>query len=686
MPFDMSAGVTKDTLKEFKLREMNRILDAPVIRPLSPTMNDKFSKATLLPSAEIPSLLDVQSDAIVAYLRNGGLWGYIGVGRGKALISVACACAAYRKGLRKIILMIPPKLTLQTVEKVIPWLRRQMPVNLPVHVISGKTKANRLKASKEKSGLFIMAWSQLSIVDTDELINNIAPQLIIADEAHNLSNKTSSRYKRVNRWMIEHPETEFIALSGTMAKKGIKDYAHLLRWCLKDKAPIPDTDSELVNWQGVIDTTFSEYTSSTVLHPMLLWANRNGNNFERDIAGYRKAYNYRLGTTSGVVFAVGDGDLGTSITFCNKPVEVPDDYPGMPKLQELISQLHDMDMSPDGDILDFAIHKFRIDFELTCGFYNSLLWPEVEVISKRKKITMDQAEDLLHRSKEYHRAAQDYHRQVRLWLRDFACEKLDTPFLLGTSMGTYKRHMEKYRANLLLPVDEREDLEEPMCEVGEELYDSWITMKSFDFDDRISRDSKAVRVCDYKVKAAVDWVKSLPKKRGGVIIWYKRQEIGKWCYELLKEAGLDAVLCDSGKQGYENMNNSEYHKSKIMVASVDAYNAGINAQPVEHVYFLQFPREADRAEQCIGRNHRTGSPYDELTYTTNFSNKWDHTMYSSVLADSLFQHQAGAPHKLIYGNYEEPPQIASSASMKAMGLITKDIDQRVINDLKAVFE
>ena len=663
MPFDMSAGLEPDRLKEFQMREMNRILDAPINRPLSLHLHDKFSKATLLPSAEIKSLLDTQSEAIVAYLRNGGLFGYIGVGRGKALISIGCACAAYRKGLRKIILLIPPKLTLQTVEKVLPWLRRQMPVNLPVHVLSGKTKANRLKASQQKSGLFIMSWSQLSIVDTDDLINNIAPQLIIADEAHNLSNKTSSRYKRVNRWMVEHPETEFIALSGTMAKKGIKDYAHLLRWCLKDKAPIPDTDSELSNWQAVIDTTFSEFTSSAVLHPMLLWANRDGNNFERDIAGYRKAYNHRLGTTSGVVFAVGDGDLGTSITFSNQPVEVPDDYPGMPRLQELIKQLHDMDTSPDGDIIDFAIHKFRYDFELTAGFYNSLTWPTVEVIAERKKLSIMDAEDLLERSKEYHRAAQDYHRQVRIWLRDFSCEGLDTPLLLGTSM---KNHGAEH--------------------VGSDLYDAWVVMKALDFEGRLVRDSKAVRVCDYKIQAVLNWVKSLPKKRGGVIIWYKRQEMGKWCHEVLQEAGLDSVLCDSGKQGYENMNNSEYHKSKILVASIDAYNAGINAQPVEHVYFLQFPREADRAEQSIGRNHRTGSPYDELTYVTNFSNTFDHNMFSAVLADALFQHQAGSPNKLIYGNYEHQPHIASSAAMKEMGIIARDIDQRVITDLKSRFE
>ena len=64
MGFDLS-GVEPDRIKEFKMREMNRILEAPIKKPLSKEQHLKFSKATLLPSAEIPSLLTTQSEAIV---------------------------------------------------------------------------------------------------------------------------------------------------------------------------------------------------------------------------------------------------------------------------------------------------------------------------------------------------------------------------------------------------------------------------------------------------------------------------------------------------------------------------------------------------------------------------------------------------------------------------------------------
>ncbi len=658
-----SLNLDPKELKEFKERELTRITQIPINKPLSEELHKKFSKATLLSTSDI-ELLPVQSEAIKAYLVNGGLFGYIKVGGGKALISFACAFAGYRKGLRKIILLIPPKLTQQTVEKVVPWLRRQMAVNLPIHVIAGvKDRKKRLKVSQEKSGIFIVAWSQLSIADTDELIQNISPELIIADEAHNLSNKTSSRYKRINRWMVEHPETEFVALSGTMGKKSLMDYYHLMRWSLKDNAPMPDTEKECGNWAGIIDTTFSEFTPSRILDPLVNWAKRNGQDVDRDIAGYRKAYNYRLVTASGVVFAVGEDDLGASITFINEEVNVPSDYEGMAELNRLRSQLHDMDTSPDGDIIDFAIHKFRYDFELTAGFYNSLTWPEVDILAKRKEISKSDAKELLERSQDYHRASQDYHRVCRKWLQDCACEGLDTPLLLGNSM-----------------------LHHGPEKVGDDLYNAWITRRNFDFEGRIDRDSKPVRVCDYKIYAVLRWVQNLPKRRGGVIIWYQRNDIGRWCFEILQRHGVDVVLCDATKKGSEAMNNDRYHKNKVMIASITAYKEGINAQQVEYQYFLQPPREAHYWEQSIGRNHRTGTPYDELTYTTNFTSKFDHTMFSAVLCDALFQHQAGSPHKLIYGNYTTQPQIVHAAALKEMGIIQNSQKySRAEDELKKIF-
>lgn len=656
--------VPEADVKAFKNREINRVLSLPIKAELTDEFHDRFSKATLLPSAEFSSLLKTQSAAIIAYLMLGGLFGYIGVGKGKALISFACASAAYRKGLRKILLLVPPKLVTQTVDKVLPELRRQISINFPVHVIAGKSKAQRQKICQYDSGVFIMAWSQLSITDTDELLTKIAPQLIIADEAHNLSNKSSSRFKRVNRYMVQNQETEFVALSGTMGKKSLKDYYHLMKWALKDNCPMPESLRELENWCTVLDTTFNEYTSDMTLEPMRLWAQRNSKeSIDRNISGFRKSYNYRLATTQGVVFAVGNDDLGTSIMFSNEPATVPEDYPGMQELLKLRKDLHDLDKSPSGDSIDYAIHKFRYDYELSAGMYNSLIWPSVERICQKRSISESEAEDLLEKSIDYHKCLQEYHKAVRKWLDENACEGLDTPMLLGHSMY---QHQSKF--------------------VGEGLFKAWTLKNSFDFEGRLERDSKAVRVCDYKIKAALKWAKELKRKPNeGALIWWQRQEVGKWAYEVFKEAGVDVVLADASQQGNQIINNDKNY-NKIILASVTAYREGLNLQKqIPFMYFLQFPREAHFVEQATGRNHRTGCPYDELVYTTNFTLDFDHQMFSAVLADALFQHQAGSPSRLIYGDYDPIPKIAPGAVLREKGIVTGNAYDQIENELRRKF-
>ena len=79
------------------------------------------------------------------------------------------------------------------------------------------------------------------------------PELIGGDEIHMLKNKHAGRTRRVTRYMRDYPETMFAAGSGTVHKGSIKDFAHILRWCLKDKAPIPATDDEVETWSHALD-------------------------------------------------------------------------------------------------------------------------------------------------------------------------------------------------------------------------------------------------------------------------------------------------------------------------------------------------------------------------------------------------------------------------------------------------
>jgi hypothetical protein len=174
------------------------------------------------------SLRPVQAVALYEAMECGGLFGPIRVGAGKSLV---CALTPLVLEAKRPLLLMPASLVSKT------WDERKV-----------LEKHWRLPTNVQ-----IVSYESLSLVQSEKKLEYIQPDLLVCDEAHFLKGQRAGRTRRVVRYMHAHPETRFVAVSGTIMKASIRDFAHLLRFALKGQAPIPSTEDEIEAWADCLD-------------------------------------------------------------------------------------------------------------------------------------------------------------------------------------------------------------------------------------------------------------------------------------------------------------------------------------------------------------------------------------------------------------------------------------------------
>lgn len=597
-----------------------------------------------------------QAEAFLAYEMYGVCFAPIGAGAGKTLVDVGLASRAYVRGIDKILLLIPPHVYYQFVARSLPWIRNQIPVQVPFICMGATTRSKRLAmANSNRAGCYVLPYSCLSTEDSVDVLNAIKPGLIIADEAHRISSRRAARTRRIAKYIDEH-DPGFIPLSGTITGKTVMEYHHLISWAMGVRSPLPRSAQMAAEWGQYIDAK-AEYTGGEAGPIKLIvdWARQHfpKERIDEDIQGFRTAYRMRLVSAPGVV-STADSEVATSLYLCNEPADTSNTNKAeWDKLNQLIKQVVDSYTTPNGDTIEHAIHTFRWLYELSSGFYNELVWPTTEAYAKRKGIPAKEAADIIARAQDHHDLSQIFAKLLRVWLRDHHRDHIDTPLLVRSDM---QAHGAK--------------------NVGHELYDAWRDVKAAEFEGMPERDSNAIRVCDYKVKAAAKWAGSLPKGEGG-IIWAWNQELVQWMHELIP----GSVKADAGEESIGDPANA----GKVYVASIAAHGEGKELQHFQHQYFAQWPRGARMAEQALARLHRLGQKADELTAVTNNTTLFDQMNFAACLIDALYiQQTTGNRQRVIYAGYDPLPVIFPPSVLRERGMNNKMLStehQQVLKDL-----
>jgi hypothetical protein len=675
-------------------QEVLRILELPFIKNeyLICPNPDEFGRQWIKPGADF-SLRQIQTDGCFTFAQMGGLVGPIGVGYGKTIISILCAAIALKvRGHYHACIMVPPQVLDQLLHTDLPAAKEYLLIDdLAFIPVTGSQKKRKKAAEWPGRCVFIYSYSLLSSETGYEELIAMSPTCFILDEAHNLARSTTTRTKRwygalkeIEARMVSHPDItaeriETVALSGTITKKSIKDYSHISRQALGQSSPVPIRETAINLFAGVIDAGSNAAQLSDqekqAFQQFLEWNHRNGhdpashlreinsNNINPTLQEViRESFRFRMNSVPGLVATAGQGVDASLLIHWVEPKKQKDD-PNIESMVRLMKKVAIDGQTPDGDTIDYSMHNYKWLWELTGGFYNSLVWPTTEEEQIRyqntfgKSISTAEAEMLIAGGQQHHALLQEYHKQLRHFLDGQHIPGCDTPMLVARE------------------ITRQLDREEPKHSMPMHLINAYHEQKEARFEDMPSRLSVPVRVTDYKIRNVVDWAED-NKKHGG-IIWYHHPNLGQWVTEYLEQAGIEHTFAPAGE-------NKKVFNKGLVVASF-AHGTGKNLQHQCNNYFLEIRREAHIMEQALGRTHRSGQLSDEVHAYMLLGNGFDIALFNGCLKDADYaQTSLGSRQRLCYATYNPVIPPTNPRLMQKLGITNKFINMPTLASYESI--
>jgi len=303
--------------------------------PEAATLAEQMTALLRTPQGTM-SLKPVQAVALFEAWRARGLFGALGVGAGKTLLFFLLPTVLESQ---RPVLILPAKLADEKTKKE--WAQYAAHWRIPApHLVS---------------------YELLARVQSKTLLQDLNPDLVMCDEAHKLKNTHAAVTRRVKAWRKANPTVPLCIGSGSVTKRSIRDYAHLLAWTLGLGSPLPLRDDDLENWAFALDggTTFANRLEPGAL---LAWA--EGEDLTDETAAARRGFQRRLAQTPGVVvYHVPQDNIGAEIEITAQVLMPP------PEMTQAWEALRDRWELPDGTELVEGCEVYRHARELAKGFY-----------------------------------------------------------------------------------------------------------------------------------------------------------------------------------------------------------------------------------------------------------------------------------------------------------------------------
>tara|TARA_Y100000114_G_scaffold156722_1_gene184948 strand:- start:755 stop:2608 length:1854 start_codon:yes stop_codon:yes gene_type:complete len=535
---------------------MDRIIALPVehYTPEQSQSNVNAWSYALRVHADARRLRPIQADILDIASRQAaknwpaGMLGLVGVGAGKTLAFFLLPQVF--KAQRPLLLLPADMISGGNVEA--DWCEWVQEYDLlPMHIIRGGNVPQVPSRT-----LFVMSYAQLSQPHSSDVLRRIAPDLVLSDECHYLKAADAARTKRFVRYMESAPSTRFVGMSGTMTGTSLKDYWHLAKLALRHESFLPDDDTDLKRWCGVLDAdATASRLDRILLDPLTTWAHRQtGKQALSVLAGeseVRQAYNYRMVTCPGTVATTSPScDARLVLTGKRDIVFAGPDETELP-VPDAMRLLREEDTLPNGLVVEDALSKFAAMQQLSMGFYYYWDWP----LGPDGEPMVD---------KEYVGAKRGWDAAVRQYLKSYSREGCDSPFLVDQYV---RRAVAEGRR------------------ISEDLV-YW--QEQWDIQKRKPEPPTKAKWLDFSVMiAAMEW-----SKENDGFLWFRSRAVG----EVLQACGIPTF--------WEGLPSPERHPKAAL--SLAVYNKGKNFQAWRNQLYLEVPSDAKLWEQSLGRTHRAG--------------------------------------------------------------------------------
>lgn len=592
-------------------------------------LHNRISAAFKLPTGQ-QVLRPIQAAALADGHDLRGLLGPIRVGEGKTHLTFLFPVVL--QGIYRPTLLLPAAL----VEKT--WDEFQV---LKQHWICHPAFATRAQFDQA-----VITYEKLGRDSGKEALLARMPDMLVGDEVHRLRNRQAACTKRVERFFRAFPQCIFIGMSGTITKRSIRDYWHLLEWALKANMPLPRTEKEMEVWAEALDERRVDVLSRRdpgVLMQLCTNEEREKvspkrtaplgrtdqmphffSNLEEKLVLVRQGYQRRLRETPGIICSP-DANLDCSLRIRRMAFTLS------PEIQEHLETLRNDWTTPNGDLLAMPTDVWRHARELACGFFYR--WspaPPFEWLSARKRWN---------------------------WLM----RQILTPPQIRAKRDL-RREMGQIPDGVLYEQHKHLNLDSPF-QVANAVVQGRITNADIVFAhhewNRVKDSYKINVVADWLSSDTLDFCTEWAENNGNALMWTEHRAFGEALAKNLKTG-----FCSNGGMDADGRTIESY-QGKTVVASVAANKEGRNLQAWHKNFVITAPPTGSIWEQMLGRTHRPGQLEDTVYCDWLCACAEQDEGFSQLMADARYiQHTTGQSQKILYADHVVAPMPKNKAGWK----------------------